>query len=90
MNRKFKVGIFTIASSLVVLVGCSGGTVPVEVKTHHLTDVNGVGIEGVRYYCDSNSSKVFTLANGNFNFNPNGDKCKFMLTASQWLFRSCS
>ena len=46
MNRRFRVDIFAITVSLVALVGCSGGTVPVEVDTHYLTDVNGVGIEG--------------------------------------------
>ena len=81
MNKRFRINILAATISMVVMIGCGGSTIPVEVDTNYLTDVDGVGIEGVRYYCDSNSSKVFTQKNGDFNFNPNSDKCKFMLTA---------
>jgi len=86
MNKRFRIDILAATISMVVMIGCGGSTIPVDeelpvkIDTNYLTDVYGVGIKGVRYYCDSNSSKVFTLANGDFNFNANGDKCKFMLT----------
>ena len=75
--------LYTLAISSVLFVGCSNGTpiVVVDVDTHYLTDVYGLGIEGVRYYCDSNSTKTFTPESGRFDFNPNGDKCKFILSS---------
>ena len=59
--------------------GCSGGgDSGVSMDTHYLTDINGVGIEGVEYECVSISGVQFTDIDGSYGFDSNGDNCTFV------------
>lgn len=66
-----------------VLSGCGGGSSVEEptYDTYFITDSDGMGVEGIMYYCDSGTQGITDL-DGAFQFDTYGDTCNFDLVTN--------
>ena len=72
------VGLIAVGVAVFALSGCAGdGSGDEGMDTHFLTNLDGVGIEGVPYDCSVGGAGT-TGVDGSYGFESGGDNCTFM------------